>query len=146
MPDLLADIGDLIARIEPEDEAEIQDRSEALAWLAGTADVFRRQSAPVEPARHLVSYFAVVDRHSGYVLLGDHRKSVLWLPSGGHVEPGESPIRTVRRECREELGIEAEFLDPPGEVPLFITITETVGQGDQHTDVSLWFCLSARTA
>ena len=141
----MTEIRDLVLHIEPVDDAERQDRDQALAWLAATTDVFRRRSAPVEPARHLVSYFAVVDRDSGHVLLGDHRKSGLWLPSGGHVEPGGSPVVTVRRECHEELGIEATFLDLSGEAPLFITITETVGGGEVHTDVSLWFCLSART-
>ena len=31
----------------------------------------------------------------------------LWLPTGGHVEPGEDPSDTVERECQEELGIPA---------------------------------------
>ncbi|MEE3919135.1 NUDIX domain-containing protein [Micromonospora sp. BRA006-A] len=31
----------------------------------------------------------------------------MWLPSGGHVEPGEHPADTVRRELREELGVAA---------------------------------------
>jgi 8-oxo-dGTP pyrophosphatase MutT (NUDIX family) len=90
-----------------------------------------------------VSYFAVVDRDRGSVLLGDHRTSGLWLSSGGQVEPGESPLDTVRRECREELGVEARFLEPPGDVPLLVTVSDTVGGPDVHTDVSLWFCLAA---
>lgn len=143
MRDPLPGIVHLVSRIEPLDAVELQHRDEALAWLACTTDVYRRHSAPVAPARHLVSYFALVDPDREQVLLGDHRKSGLWLPPGGHVEPGESPIDTVRRECREELGVDAEFLDPPGQEPLFITITDTVGVGDAHTDVSLWFCLAA---
>lgn len=31
----------------------------------------------------------------------------MWLPPGGHVEPGEDPWQTVVRECREELHIDA---------------------------------------
>lgn len=43
------------------------------------------------------------------VLLMDHKKAELWLPPGGHVEPGENPRETVRREAKEKLGIDAEF-------------------------------------
>lgn len=70
----------------------------------------------------------------------DHKKAELWLPPGGHVEPGEHPKETVIRESKEELGIEAEFLF---EEPLFLTVTNTVGNVIQHTDVSLWYVLKA---
>ncbi len=45
------------------------------------------------------------------LLLVDHKKAGLWLPSGGHVEIDEHPQTTVQREVREELGIEATFLE-----------------------------------
>lgn len=104
------------------------------------ADLYRVVSSPVEPRQHLVSYFLVVDSTHRLVLLGDHVTSGLWLPSGGHVEPGEDPADTVRRECREELGVEATFHSGLGPAPLFLTVTETVGR-DPHRDVSLWFVL-----
>lgn len=90
-----------------------------------------------------MSYFLLVDREEGAFLLGDHRKSGLWLPSGGHVEPGEDPVQTVRRECVEELGVEAKF-DPMTRMrPTFITVTRTrASRPDLHTDVSLWFVLA----
>ena len=87
---------------------------------------------------HLVSYFAVID--DGHVLLVDHRNARLWLPSGGHVEPGEHPRATVARELQEELGFEAPH---PIEAPLFVTVTETVGLTAGHTDVSLWYVVRA---
>ena len=49
----------------------------------------------------------------GRTLLHKHRKLGLWLPPGGHVEPGETPDEAVRREVREETGLEAEFAEPP---------------------------------
>ncbi|WSN72117.1 NUDIX domain-containing protein [Streptomyces sp. NBC_01361] len=91
---------------------------------------------------HLVSYFVVLDESCGQLLLVAHRKAGLWLPAGGHVEPGEDPWAAVVRECREELGIEAEASPITGEHPLFLTVTETRGQG-VHTDVSLWYLLTA---
>ena len=73
-----------------------------------------------------------------WVLLVDHIKEQLWLPSGGHVEPGEHPAETVVREAKEELGIDAKFVS---EKPAFLTVTETVGLTAGHTDVSLWYVL-----
>ena len=73
-----------------------------------------------------------------WVLLVDHIKAQLWLPSGGHVEPGEHPAETVVREAKEELGIDAKFVS---EKPAFLTVTETVGLTAGHTDVSLWYVL-----
>ncbi len=79
--------------------------------------------SPRTPSPHLVSYFLPVDPASGSVLLADHRKSGLWLPPGGHIEPGEHPAETVRRETREELGIDARFSPLTGERPAFVTVT-----------------------
>jgi 8-oxo-dGTP diphosphatase len=133
----------LLDGITPLDDLERRHLDDAQAWLSATSDVFRRTASPVAPSKHLVSYFLLVDADDGAFLLGDHRKSGLWLPSGGHVEPGEDPVETVRRECVEELGVEANFDKRTGEQPLFITVTETRSSPpDQHTDVSLWFVLA----
>jgi 8-oxo-dGTP pyrophosphatase MutT (NUDIX family) len=86
----------------------------------------------------LVSYVVVLDRHNFDVLLVDHVNSGLFLPPGGHVEPDEHPVAAARRECREELGIEASFADG-GVQPEFVTVTTTIGIDAGHTDVSLWF-------
>lgn len=141
-PILPADLRDLVAGMEPGDDVERDHLRDAVAWLTGTDDVFRRQVRPTRPGKHLVSYFLVVDRARRRVLLGDHVKAGLWLPPGGHVEPGEHPVATVRRECREELGFEARFLPGTGERPVLLTVTETVPRLEpSHTDVSLWFLL-----
>jgi 8-oxo-dGTP diphosphatase len=122
-----------ISEIVPFDVLEEEHQSDALAWVASGADLCRI-SKPATPPKHLVSYFAVVDGEN--ILLVDHRNAQLWLPSGGHVEPGEHPRETVVRELLEELGFTASHeIDPP----LMITSTETVGLTFGHTDVSLWY-------
>ncbi|MEU5721088.1 NUDIX domain-containing protein [Micromonospora sp. NPDC047738] len=132
----------LVEALTPGDELEARHRAETLAWLAGTDDIFRRRK-PGTPSPHLVAYFLLRDEADGAVLLVDHRKAGMWLPSGGHVEPGEHPAETVRREVVEELGVPAVFSPAVGERPAFVTVTETVGAPtDRHTDVSLWFVLS----
>jgi 8-oxo-dGTP diphosphatase len=121
---------------------EAEHRAEALTWLETTNDVFRR-AKPATPDQHLVAYAVVVDQTDGSTLLVDHINAGLWLPPGGHVEPGEHPTDTARREVREELGVAPTFSESSGR-PSFITITRTVGFGAGHLDVSLWFLLVGR--
>ena len=97
-----------------------------------------RIQKPATPPKHLISYFALVDNE--HVLLVDHKNAGLWLPNGGHVEPGEHPRATVVRELREELGLE---LSVPPQAPLMLTCTVTVGATAGHTDVSLWYVIES---
>jgi 8-oxo-dGTP diphosphatase len=55
---------------------------------------------------------SVFCRHGGEVLLVRHRRLGAWLPVGGEVEPGETPLEAARRELLEETGLEGRF--PPG--------------------------------
>ena len=134
--DSVAVVHDLVAKVVPLDEVEFEHIADTLRWLESTDDVFRR-SKPALPARHLVSYVVILDRDNFDVFLVDHVNAGLFLPPGGHVEPDEHPAATARRECREELGIEASF--SKGSTPKFVTVTTTVGLDPGHTDVSLWF-------
>lgn len=109
----------LLTEIEPVDDLGAEHKTIALRWLAGTRDIYRRAN-PSTPSPHLVSYFLLVDRGAHRVLLCDHRLAGLWLPTGGHVEPGEHPADTVRREVVEELGIEGTIRcrdRPPAVLP-----------------------------
>lgn len=123
-----------VAALQPLDALEARHQAETLDWIDSGAELCRL-SKPATPPRHLVSYFAVVDE-AQRLLLVEHRKAGLWLPPGGHVEPGEHPRDTVAREIVEELGFAAP---EPVAAPLFITATETVGLTAGHTDVSLWY-------
>jgi 8-oxo-dGTP diphosphatase len=126
-----------IEGIVPIDALEAEHRANALAWVESGVELCRL-TKPATPPKHLVSYFAVVDGES--ILLVDHKNAQLWLPSGGHVEPGEHPRETVSRELFEELGFKAcHELDSP----LMITLAETVGLTSGHTDVSLWYVVHA---
>ncbi len=131
----------LLSGIDPWDAQEQEHLDATAEWIGGGAPLYRTQK-PATPAKHLVSYFVVLDETREELLLVAHRKAGLWLPSGGHVEPLEAPWDTVRRECREELRIEAVPASITGDRPLFLTVTRTRGPG-QHTDVSLWYVLRA---
>jgi len=134
MADLVAD---LVRSIHPFDPLEADHLQQTLAWIASGAPLFRLQK-PAIPPQHLVAYFVLFDAPQNKLLLVDHKNAGLWLPSGGHVETDEPPSATVIREAREELGLDAHFL---WKKPLFLTVTETVGDATRHTDVSLWYVL-----
>lgn len=128
---------DVISTIIPFDDLESQHIQETLSWIRSGAQIFRLQKPDIPP-KHLVSYFILFDENAQKILLVDHKKSQLWLPAGGHVEPGEHPQDAVSRECLEELRIDADFWC---EYPFFLTSTVTVGLTPGHTDVSLWYVL-----
>ncbi len=131
----------LLDGIEPWDAVERNHLDRARAWV-GSGEPLYRTRKPDVPPMHLVSYFVVRDAVRDRLLLVAHRKAGLWLPAGGHVDPGEDPWETVVRECREELHIDAVPSPATGTRPFFLTVTGTRGQG-RHTDVSLWYLLGA---
>ncbi len=130
-----AAIREEVERIVPLDQLEQASKSEVLSWIDSGIEICRL-GKPATPPMHLVAYFAFVDHE--YILLVDHINAGLWLPTGGHVEPGEHPRATVVREAKEELSINAKFLTRGA---LFLTVTETLGRTAGHTDVSIWYTL-----
>jgi 8-oxo-dGTP diphosphatase len=65
------------------------------------------------PTRRAFSV-SILCRNSGAVLLVRHRRLGTWLPVGGELEPGETPLEAARRELREETGLEGSFPVGPG--------------------------------
>ena len=60
------------------------------------------------PADHFCSFFLPIDIKSKLIYLGHHIKADDWIPPGGHVNPNESPLDTVKREFTEELRYELD--------------------------------------
>jgi len=48
---------------------------------------------------------------------------------GGHLEFGETPVEAVKREAREELGIEVDHIE-------FVSCTSLKKEGKQYIDIS----------
>lgn len=135
--DTTASIFAALSQIQAHDAIEAKHQQQTLEWIKSGAPLCRI-AKPDIPNKHLVSYFVLFDEKQRKILLVDHKKAQLWLPTGGHVEVDEDPLEAVKRECFEELGIEADFY---WQTPLFLTVTETVGLTVGHTDVSLWYVL-----
>lgn len=54
---------------------------------------------------HFGAFFVPYHPDSNSVYMGHHQKSGVWLLPGGHIDIKETPIQTVQREYREELGV-----------------------------------------
>jgi len=66
--------------------------------------------------REPVATVYVINPKTHEFLLLFHRKLGAWLPPGGHVDFGESPLDAARREAEEELGIQLAFLPLDGQL------------------------------
>jgi 8-oxo-dGTP pyrophosphatase MutT (NUDIX family) len=86
----------------------------------------RLQSGPLErdvdPISHFCAYFVPFNPVTKELLIGDHKKSGLWLMPGGHIDAGETLYTTINREIEEELGVVNFFTERP--LPFLMTITD----------------------
>lgn len=57
------------------------------------------------PNSHYCVMFIPLHGPSKQIFLGHHIKANDWIPPGGHIKSGESPIQTIVREYQEELKV-----------------------------------------
>lgn len=59
--------------------------------------------------KHFVASAYILNQDA--VLLIFHPKIKKWLPPGGHIELNESPVEAVKREVKEEVGLDIEIIE-----------------------------------
>ena len=85
---------------------------------------------------HFCAYFVPYNSSNKSVLIGDHKKSGLWLMPGGHVDAGETLLQTLNREIEEELGVSDFYKERPDPFLLSITnIVTDVRPCQKHFDI-----------
>jgi 8-oxo-dGTP pyrophosphatase MutT (NUDIX family) len=73
------------------------------------------------PEDHFCVYFLPYDPKNKKVFIVHHKKSNLWLSPGGHIDKGESLLDTLKRETKEEIGLDLDISTI--QKPFLFTIT-----------------------
>lgn len=92
------------------------------------------------PQSHFCAFFLPYNPQTKQVFIVHHKKSGLWLSSGGHVDQGETLFQAVNREIEEELGVKKFFSETPK--PFLLTITPIENETQpckRHFDV--WYLM-----
>lgn len=92
-----------------------------------------------DPASHFCVYFPAYDPINKLIFIGLHKKSGLWLVNGGHMENDENPKQSLKREIKEEWGINMEV---GGLTPSLLTITNIESNPAKRlcqTHYDIWF-------
>jgi 8-oxo-dGTP pyrophosphatase MutT (NUDIX family) len=132
LPDPLTD--DRAARLEavlrrhaPADPRESLSLDIMLAELGRLEQPFDETA---DPTHVTASAIVVGDRGT---VLHRHRRLHRWMQPGGHIEPGEPPEESVRRECVEETGLEVAH---PVDGPLVVHVdVHGAARGHVHLDL-----------
>ena len=92
---------------------------------------------------------AIYARLGERVLVIEHRRLQTWLPVGGELEAGETPLEAAGRELREETGLAGHFLPLAGALdgvpPGLIGYEEHVA-GSKGTHLNFVFVAQVDTA
>jgi coenzyme F420-0:L-glutamate ligase len=131
-PPLHADAVRVVTELTPQTISEAPVRQGFLGFLAARPDATWRSCA----AGHITASALILEPVRGLVLLTLHPRAGMWLPVGGHCEPGDATLLDVAsREAREESGLGALSFDP---MPLNLDIhpiTCSLGVPTRHFDV-----------
>ena len=101
---------------------------------------FRRWGVLLTESRFTVTVGAVITDQAGRILLLQHRfrpgqqSGGGWGIPGGFVKTGEQPEAAIRRELREETGLEVENLE--------LAFARTL---ERYRQIEIIFCCSAKT-
>jgi 8-oxo-dGTP pyrophosphatase MutT (NUDIX family) len=125
-PDQVARLRQAIENHLPGDQREAESCRRCVAELDRLPRPFDQLADPT----HVTASGIMVGPRG--VVLHNHRRLRRWLQPGGHLEPGESPVEAVIRECREETGL--AVVHPP-DGPLLLHVDVHAAQEHVHLDI-----------
>lgn len=122
----------------------IEDLLNSKNVLEENKKLFRMRLSQGEPftkkdgsSEHVNVFFLPYDSHAGKIYLGYHKKADDWIPPGGHIEPGETPVMAAVREMQEELHhtISEKNLEP------WNLSAKTINRPESHCMIhyDIWF-------
>ena len=135
MPDLSKpSLSELLARYQPQGEAEVADLRRILALAEAAGDPWRR-----ELPLHVTASMLIAHPPTGLVLLRWHQRQQAWLQVGGHGDPGESdPLAIARREAGEETGLTDLVPWPDAGIRHVVIVSVPAGHKEpahEHADI-----------
>ncbi len=129
---LLAEVTEAVAGRSAVDQRESCSRERILEELERLDAPFDRYAHPV----HVTGSGILTG--SGRILLLRHRRLGIWVQPGGHLEAGETPWETARRETAEETGLDVELAggsDTDVAPPLRHVDVHQASDGHTHLDL-----------
>ncbi len=96
------------------------------------------------PTNHICVFFLPVDVKAKQIYLCHHIKAQDWIPPGGHIDKGEAPVETVKREVFEELNHSVN-IDQINIFDLSIKhIINPIHGCEYHYDIWHWFPINTQ--
>ncbi len=104
-------IDEVVAQVRARGESPVDDREAAsvarfLELVAPLKRPFDEDGDPV----HITGSSIIVGERG--VILHKHKRLGIWLQTGGHVDPGETPAQAAVRESCEETGLPVTLVEP----------------------------------
>ncbi len=134
-PGLVAQVRNAVADFDARTARERESQQRFLAELDRLSHPFDEHADPVH-----VTGSAIIAGRRG-VVLHFHKRLHLWLQTGGHVEPSETPWDAALRESEEETGLSLRHAAAPATTthdappPLVHLDVHPAAKGHTHLDL-----------